>query len=150
MRILRGGCLLAGVAVLMAAPLVTVALTGTASALSAPDAMVVCTNLHGNADTLTGKLSGCPVGSTGGTGAIINFVPRGGNVTWANGSTTDYTSTATNPPTGCPAGSETFKIKGSVTSSTNAAIPVGQTVKMVVCSYPNFLLENEAGTTITF
>ena len=153
MRILRGGLLLAGGAVLAAAPLSVAALAGTASTASAasPQIGVVCTHLNGTASNDTAKVRGCTAASTGGKGAIINFVPGGGNVTWLNGTTTDYTSTATNPATGCPSGSVLFKIVGSVTGGTNASTPVGQAVKMKICANESTgALTNETGTTVKF
>ena len=72
-------------------------------------------------------------------------------MTWANGSTTDYTATATNPATGCPAGSSLFKIVGSVTAGTNTSTPVGQAVKMKIClNQKTDALVNETGTTVKF
>ena len=122
---------------------------GAASAASSSP--VVCTHLHGSALTDTGKLKGCPVGSTGGKGAIVKFKSTGGKVTWANGSTTDYKTTAKNPSNGCPSGSETFKLNGSVTSSTNTSMPVGDVVKMTIClNLTTGDLTNAAGTTIDF
>ncbi len=122
-----------------------------AGATSAASPTVACTHLHGSSVTDTAKLKGCPLTSTGGTGAIANFVPSGGNVTWANGSTTDYTSTFTNPTTGCPNGNTPFKILGSVTASTNASISVGAVVKMKVClNLSTGVVTNAAGTTIKF
>jgi hypothetical protein len=119
--------------------------------VSFPGGSVVCTSLRGSAATVTAKLSGCPAASTGGKGLIVNFVPVGGDVTWANGTTTAYTAIAKNPATGCPPGSALFKIVGSVTSSTNPSIPLGQTVKMKICAnQTTAALRNEAGTTVTF
>ena len=150
MRILKGGLVLVGGAVLAAAPLSMVASAGTASAAS-PQVAVVCTHLHGTATNDTAKVKGCTASSTGGTGAIINFMPTGGDVTWANGTTTDYSATATNPATGCPSGSLAFKIVGSVTASTNASTPVGQAVKMKICANQTTgALVNETGTTVKF
>jgi hypothetical protein len=152
MRILGRGRLLAGAAVMfVAAPVATISFAGTASAVESSTTGVVCTHLHGSSSTDTANLKGCTVAATGGTGAIVNFVPNGGNVTWANGTTTDYTATATNPATGCPAGSVLFKILGTVTSSTNASTPVGQAVKMKVCANQSTgALTNETGTTVKF
>ncbi len=153
MRIARRCGFIAGVVGVLAPPLATVAFTEQASAAFPPGAFgVVCTSLHGKATTLTANLTGCTSGSSGGGGAIVSFTPSGGDVTWANGSTTDYTATATNPSTGCPAGWVAFKIKGAVTSGTNANTPVGQTVKMTVCSEQGGKqkLKNEVGTTIKF
>ena len=150
MRFLRGGLVLAGGAVLVAAPLSTVAFAGAASAVSLQIG-VVCTHLKGTATYDTAKVRGCSAVSTGGKGAVIDFLPSGGDVTWANGSTTDYTSTATNPATGCPAGSSLFKIVGSVTGGTNTSTPVGQAVKMRIClNHKTDALVNETGTTVKF
>ncbi len=150
MRILMGGLVLAGGAVLVAAPLSTVASAGAASADS-PQIAVACTHLKGTATYDTAKVTGCPTASTGGKGAITDFLPSGGDVTWANGSTTDYTATATNPATGCPAGSSLFKIVGSVTGGTNTSTPVGQAVKMKIClNQKTDALVNETGTTVKF
>jgi hypothetical protein len=152
MRIFTAGRLLAGAAVMLAAaPLATISFAGSASAVSFPTAGVVCTHLHGQASTLTAKLKGCTAAPTGGTGAIVNFQPTGGNVTWANGTTTDFSSTATNPATGCPSGSLLFKITGSVTGGTNPSTPVGQAVKMKICANQTTgALTNETGTNVKF
>ncbi len=150
MRILKGGLVLAAGAVLAAAPLSMVALAGTASAVTFPTGGVVCTHLHGNGNTLVAKVKGCTASSTGGHGAIVNFTPSGGNVTWANGTTTDYTSTATNPTSGCPTGDGIYKITGTVTSGTNPSTPVGQAVKMKICVSSTLVLTNAAGTNVKF
>ncbi len=150
MRFLRGGLLWAGTAVVVAAPLSTVVFAGTASAVS-PQIAVVCTHLEGTATNETAKITGCSAASTGGKGAVTDFLPGGGDVTWANGSTTDYTSTATMPTLGCPAGSSLFEIVGSVTATTNASTPVGQVVKMNICyNQTTGALTNETGTTVKF
>ncbi|MGO9344407.1 MAG: hypothetical protein ACLP6E_18120 [Acidimicrobiales bacterium] len=136
-----GGLLLSAVA--------TLALAGTASA-STPASAVACTHLVGNASTLTANLSGCSAG-TGRSGSITSFVPSGGDVTWSNGTTTDYTASYTNSGTLCPAGTEEFNIKGTVSSSTNSSIPVGAVVKMKICSNPTTgKLKNASGTTLKF
>jgi hypothetical protein len=150
MRIIKGGLVLAGGAVLGAAPLSMVTLAGTASAVS-PQTAVVCTHLKGTATNDTAKVKGCTAASTGGKGGIINFMPSGGDVTWANGTTTDYTASATNPASGCPSGSVLFKIVGSVTASTNSGTPVGQAVKMKICANQTTgALTNQTGSTVKF
>jgi hypothetical protein len=126
-------------------------LAGAGAASAASSSPVVCTHLKGSAATDTGKLKGCPVASTGGKGAIVKLKPTGGKVTWANGSTTDYKTMAKSPAQGCPSGSETFKLNGSVTSSTNVSMPVGDVVKMTIClDLTNGDLTNAVGTTIDF
>lgn len=126
-------------------------LAGASAASAASSSPVVCTHLQGSAITDTGKLKGCPDASTGGKGAIVKFKATGGKVTWANGSTTDYKTTAKNPAKGCPSGSETFKLNGTVTSSTNTSMPVGDVVKMTIClDLTNGDLTNAVGTTINF
>jgi hypothetical protein len=151
MRILTAGRLLAGAAVmLVAAPVATISFAGTASALTFPTGGVVCTHLHGNGNTLTAHVTGCTASSTGGHGAIVNFTPSGGNVTWANGSTTNYTSTATNPTSGCPSGDGIYKITGTVTSGTNPSTPAGQAVKMKICVTSTLVLTNAPGTIVKF
>jgi hypothetical protein len=147
MRI-KAGSLLAGAAVLVAAPLATLAFGSSASAVTS---QVVCTKLVGTTQLKTANLSGCDAGSTGGSGAIANFSLNGGDVTWANGTTTDYTATATHRGTTCPTTSEEFKIVGSVTASTNSSTPVGQVVNMKVCfNQHNFVVRNVTGTTVKF
>lgn len=147
MRTFVRGRLFLGVAILVAAPLATMAFNGSASAST----LVVCHKLVGTAANSTATVSGCPAGSTGGTGAISNFAPTGGNVTWANGTTTNFTASYTVLPTGCPSGSALFVITGSVSSSTNSATPVGQTVKMKICdNETSGVLKNKKGTTVKF
>jgi hypothetical protein len=151
MRILEAGRLLVGAAVmLVAAPVATISLAGTASALTFPTGGVVCTVLHGNGNFLLARVKGCTASATGGHGAIVNFMPSGGNVTWANGTTTNFTSTSTNPSSGCPSGDDIFKITGTVTSGTNPSTPVGQAVKMKICVSSTLVLTNAPGTKVKF
>jgi hypothetical protein len=147
--IIKPSCLLAGAVVLFVAPLATMALAGTSSAAS-PDLGVACTKLRGHTDTDSANLSGCTNAPSGGTGAILNFTPTGGDVHWANDTTTQYTANYTNPSSGCPAGAMAYKIAGSVTSSTNDSTPVGQTVKMKVCLLSTGVIKNETGTVVKF
>jgi hypothetical protein len=152
MRILTAGGLFAGATAVMlvAAPVATISFAETASAVTFPTGRVVCTQLHGNGNTLVAKLKGCTASSTGGRGAIVNFTPTGGNVTWANGTTTNYTSTFTNPTNGCPTRDFVFKITGSVTSGNNPSTPVGQAVKMKICVTSTLVLTNAPGTNVKF
>jgi hypothetical protein len=141
----------AGAALLVGAPLAAVAMSGTASAVSFSGAGVVCTRLKGSTTTDTAQLSGCSNGPTGGSGVIDDFQPTVGDITWANGSTTDYTAAYTNPVRGCPPGSSLFKITGSVGSGTNPSTPVGASVKMKVCyNQTTAVLKNETGTVVKF
>jgi len=114
-----------------------VAMTGGPSAGAATGATALapvhCKRLTGNSTTLTGFLGGCTFAATGGHGKLSNFLPQGATVTWANGTTTTWTSTDTISGTLCPAGSAEFNIKGSVTASTNTSVPVGAPVKMTAC-----------------
>jgi hypothetical protein len=152
MRILTAGRVLAGAAMmLVAAPVATISFEGTASATTFPTSGVTCAHLHGTATNDTAKLKGCTAAATGGKGAIINFTPSGGNVTWLNGTTTDFTSSFTNPATGCPSGSSLFKITGTVSGGTNGSTPVGQAVKMQVCANQTTgALVNRTGTNVRF
>jgi hypothetical protein len=148
MRILRARRLWAGAAVLSAIPLATMAFAGAAPAVSFGRATVVCTHLRGNA--LTARLKGCTAAPTGGTGTITFNGTSGGDVSWANGTRTRYTSSYTSLSEGCPEPYIASKIVGSVTSSTNGSIPVGAQVKMTICSDFDGLLMSEKGTLIKF
>jgi hypothetical protein len=151
MRLISESRLLAVAAALLAAPLATVAFGGTASAASFPGAAVTCTRIVGQTQLKTATLTGCTAASTGGRGAVANYALNGGDVTWTNGTTTNYTATATRQGTDCPSVSEEFKIAGSVTSSTNPSIAVGSAVKMKVCFDPgNDEARTSKGTTIKF
>ena len=133
MRIFKGRHLLVGAAVLVAAPIAAVALEGSISAASSPNVAVTCAKLEGTTQLQTATLSECTAGATGGGGEIANFTLTGGDVTWTNSTTTNYTATATHQGKKCPKISSEYKIVGSVTSSTNGSIPNGAPVKMSVC-----------------
>jgi hypothetical protein len=130
------------------------AMMGTTTASAATDSSVkptvVCKHLRANPKTLIGALGGCTLAATGGTGKLSSFVPNGGTVAWANGTTTTYTSTPTYSGSLCPASTHEFNIKGSVTSSTNLTIPVGAPIKMTVCLTGNTKVVNAAHTRVTF
>lgn len=138
----------------LAVPAVAVlGIAGQASAASPDHATVKCRTLAGNAGTGTATISNCTASTSGGSGSLSSFVPAGGDVAWANGTTTDYTSTVQpqNTTFPCPSGTSQFNLKGSVTSSTNASVPVGATVKMVVCfNMSNEDLTNAPGSKIKF
>jgi hypothetical protein len=68
---------------------------GGASGVSFSGAAVDCTHLVGSVAFDHATLRGCSLGATGGTGTIVNFTAGGGDVTWANGTTTDYTDAST-------------------------------------------------------
>ena len=126
---------------------------GSASAAtdSAAQVTVACTHVSGDPETLVGSLSGCTMGATGGKGKLSDFRPSGGKVAWANGTKTTYTSTITESGTLCPSTSlDEFNVKGSVKSSTNAAIPVGAKVKMTLCVASATKMANAPGTRATF
>jgi hypothetical protein len=90
----------------------TIAFAGKASAAT-PLSAVTCSHLKGSIITDTATLSGCS-GTTGGSGSVSSFVPTGGDVTWSNGTTTDYTSTYANSGTKCPSTAFEVNIKGTV------------------------------------
>jgi hypothetical protein len=148
MRIFSGSRVLVWVAVLAVAPLATVAFGGPASAVHFSGSAVTCGKLVGT--TQPGiefaNASFCTAGSTGGSGHIANFTLNGGDVTWANGTTTDYTDTATPKGIGChKAIQQEYVLVGSVTSSTNSSTPIGQVVKIQLCYEPsNFHVNAEA------
>jgi hypothetical protein len=149
MKTFRGFKVLTSVGLLLSVWGATLAFAGTASAAT-PLSAVTCTHLKGSSSTDTANLSGCSA-ATGGSGAIMSFVPAGGDITWSNGTTTDYTDTATNSGTLCPSSSAEFNIKGTVSSSTNTSIAVGAVVKMKVCAnQTNGKLKNAAGTIVKF
>ena len=151
MRIFKGRHLLVGAAVLVAAPIAAVAFEGSISAASSPNAAVTCAKLEGTTQLQTATLSECTAGATGGGGEIANFTLSGGDVTWTNSTTTNYTATATHKGTKCPTISSEYKIVGSVTSSTNASIPTGAPVKMSVCfDQMNDQARIVKGTTVKF
>jgi hypothetical protein len=140
MRIFSGSRVLAWTAVLAVAPVATLAFEGTASAVHFPGAAVTCAQLEGTTQPgiETASLSHCTAGVTGGSGQISNFTLGGGNVTWANGTTTDYSDTATQKGKGCHASvSKEYVLVGSVTSSTNSSTPPGQQVKIQLCFFPS-------------
>jgi hypothetical protein len=127
----------------------TIAFAGKASAAT-PLSAVTCSHLKGSIITDTATLSGCS-GTTGGSGSVSSFVPTGGDVTWSNGTTTDYTSTYANSGTKCPSTAFEVNIKGTVSSSTNTSIPVGAVVKMKVCDYASSGKSKSAtGTVVKF
>jgi hypothetical protein len=144
--------LLAGTAVLGTGSLA--AMTGTASAAteqSSATPPAVCRHLSGSASTLTASLTDCTATVTGGSGSIAHFEPKGGIITWRNGTTTTYRDRFTNSGTLCPAPTVEFDIRGSVTGGTNTAIPAGAPVRMVVCSNGTTgALTNATGTTVKF
>jgi hypothetical protein len=127
----------------------SLASAGTASAAT-PLPAVICSHLKGSIITDTATLSGCSA-AMGGSGSISSFVPTGGNITWSNGTTTDYTSTYENSGTKCPSTAFEVNIKGTVSSSTNNSIPDGAVVKMTVCDYPGSgRSKNATGTVVKF
>jgi hypothetical protein len=151
MRIFKGRHLLVGAAVLVAAPIAAVALAGSVSGASSPNVAVTCAKLEGTTQLQTATLGQCTAGATGGNGTVANFTLGGGDVTWANSTTTDYTATATQQGKKCPKLSKEYKIVGSVTSSTNASIPNGAAVKMSVCfDQMNDQARIVTGTTVKF
>jgi hypothetical protein len=121
---------------------------GAASGVSFSGGAVSCTHLVGSVALDHATLRGCSVAATGGTGTIVNFTAGGGDVTWANGTTTDYTDASTTG-TGCAAPSSELIFHGAVNSSTNPSTPVGQTVKMKVCVTFG-QVKNLKGTTVKF
>jgi hypothetical protein len=127
------------------------AMAGGASASAATDsavkAPVHCTQLSGNPIKDKGLLGGCGKVATRGKGKLSSFLPTGATISWANGSTTTYTSTYTKSGSLCPVGSLEYNITGSVTSSTNRYIPVGAPVKMTACAASK-LITNAPGTRI--
>ena len=133
---------------LLSLSVASLAFAGSASALT-PLAPVTCTHLVGSASTDTATLTGC-TGATGGSGAISSFIPTGGNVTWSNGTTTDYTDNPTTGGTACPSTTIQYNLVGSVTSSTNTSIPVGAVVKMKVCLHSSGKIKNASGTLVKF
>jgi hypothetical protein len=150
MQAFRGFKVLPALVLPMTLSLAGLAFVGTASAVT-PLSAVVCSHLLGFGDSAA--LSGCSSAATGGFGEISTFFADGGDVTWGNGSTTDYTSTFTVSGTKCPANLsvEEDNIKGTVTSSTNASIPQGAAVKMTVCfNGSSTKLVNARGTVVKF
>jgi hypothetical protein len=133
------------------APFAVLAAAAPASAAtgSAPTVVVACKHLTANAKTDVGKVTGCPSAATGGSGKLSKFLPRGGHISWANATTTTYKDKFTNGGTLCPSGSTEYNLKGSVTASTNTAIPVGAPVKMTVC-LAGTKLTNAANTPVRF
>jgi hypothetical protein len=130
--------------------LAALAFDGTASAVT-PLSAVTCSHLLGFGDTAA--LSGCSAAATGGFGEITSFFAYEGDVTWGDGSTTDYISTFTISGTKCSTNLsvEEVNIKGTVTSSTNASIPEGAAVKMTVCyNGSSTKLKNAHGTVVKF
>lgn len=141
---------LTAVGLCMTLSLAALAFAGTASAVT-PLSKVTCSKLLGSDDTAA--LSGCSAAATGGSGEISSFFAYGGDVTWSNGSTTDYTSTFTISGSKCPANPavQEVNITGSVTSSTNASIPEGAVVKMTVCyNESSSKLKSAKGTVVKF
>lgn len=103
--------------------------------------------------TDSGSLFGCEPTATDGSGQLSSFVPTGGHVTWKNGTTTDYTTTLTTGEESdgafpWPTGTLEFALKGSVTASTNASIPIGAPVKMEVCLLGTTKITNEPHTKV--
>jgi hypothetical protein len=154
MRIFTRSRVLAGAAVLAAAPLATLAISGTASAVPFSGGGVVCNQLAGSLQPGIefADLSGCTPGSSGGSGQIANFTLSGGNVTWSNGTTTNFSDTAKQKGRGChQAVAKEYVLKGSVTSSTNSSTPVGQAVKIQLCyTHSNFDVHAQAPKVISF
>ncbi len=154
MRIFSGSRVLACAAVLAGAPLATLAVEGTASAVHFPGAAVSCTKLEGTTQSgiESASLSHCTAAPTGGSGQIANFTLNGGEVTWANGTTTNYSDTATQKGKTChQAVAKEYVLKGSVTSSTNSSTPVGQAVKIQLCfEQSNSHVSAQAPKTINF
>jgi hypothetical protein len=154
MRIFSGRRVLAVAAVLTAAPMATLAIGGTASAVRFSGGSVTCNQLAGSLQPGIGfgDLSGCTAGITGGSGQIANFTFSGGNVTWGNGTTTNFTGTSKQKGIGCHQSvAKEYVLKGSVTSGTNSSTPVGQAVKIQFCyTAHNFDVHAQAPKTISF
>jgi hypothetical protein len=149
MKTLRGFKVIAVGGLFLTASLGTLAVGGTASAVT-PSSAVTCSYLKGNSGTDTATLKGCSAG-TGGSGAITAFTPGGGDISWSDGTTTDYSSIANQGGTDCPSNAFELVIIGHVSSSTNGSVRVSSAIKMMVCvSETTSKLKNARGTVVKF
>jgi hypothetical protein len=149
MKLFGGFKALTALGLLMTLSLGILGFAGTASAIS-PLSAVTCSHLLGSSNEESASLSGCSA-VTGGSGTIASFTAVAGNITWTNGSTTDYTSTYTTGGAKCPGTVVQVNVKGTVTSSTNASIPEGALVKMTVCyNESSGKLKSAHGTVVKF
>lgn len=123
--------------VLGAAGFLLVAVTPTVAfsqqASASLNAAVTCTHLHGYASGGAATLSGCTLSATGGT-ASGSLSLSDGTFTWADGTTTIWATTYTQE-SGCSGHGTNGSIveSGTVTASTNQAIPQGTAVNFALC-----------------
>lgn len=110
-----------------------------------------------------GQVGGCgPHKFTGGNGtlSISSSLMDGAQIAWADGTKTAWTWTVTGPPPSgdeaensagsCPNGDPEYEFRGSVSSSTNAHIPVGEPVAAELCVVVRGTTTNEPRSVLHF
>ena len=149
MQTFRGIKVLTAGGLLVSFSVATLAFAGTASAVT-PLSTVTCSHLAGSAISSTATLTDCSA-HTGGSGTISRFGYTNSKVTWSNGTKTRYKVTShTTGGTKCPSNTTEINVKGTVSSSTNTAIPVGAVVKMTLCLHNSGTVKNASGTVVQF
>lgn len=133
----RQSRILIGVSVLVGSVAFAVALPlGTDVASAHGDSGAVTCKKLSVPPTNVATFSKCST-AVGGSGTARNWDTLEGNITWADGTFTDYTDTNTVGKRVCPKKMGQQNINGSVTASSNAAIPVGSSVSMIICYNTN-------------
>src|ERR1700728_2901704 len=110
---------------------VTFCFAGPAAAAT-PDTGTICSTLSGT--TTSAALSGCSdTANTGGSGTLP-FKTKS-KIKWANGKTTTLNPFNATPVSGtlCPAGSDEFRVVGTVSKDTTGSIQVGGKASGLVC-----------------
>jgi hypothetical protein len=124
---------LLGIAALTAAPLVgTMALVSPAGAATP----TTCTTLVAKVSSERATLKGCTASTTGGSGVLSKDkgVKKTDLVTWANGGTTTFKVSTSEPPTDkCPSGKLEDQLNSKVLASTGAASGVTGKVSVSFC-----------------
>lgn len=122
---------------------------------------VHCGSLSADYFTGDGTVSGCTPGrANGGSGSVFSLNSTGGQITWATATTTAWHWTGTGPSNSvdekervsgsCPVGVPEFEFQGSVTSSTNPKIVVGESASAELCVHPRAFETNEPRSKLRF
>jgi hypothetical protein len=151
-------CVLIGTASLVLALAVPATFSRPAGAVTQT---VRCRDLTVGYISGAGTVGHChPVKATGGSGTVSSFNMNGGQIAWANGTTTSWTTTGSGPPIlgderegasrSCPVGTDEFELTGFVTASTNSLTTVGEKVSLEVCVRPRAFESNEPRSVLLF
>lgn len=124
------------IAVAIAGPWAGVVATASPGSAAGASAKSSCESVTATVNGTSGKLGGCTIATTGGSGVIKgNGKTNVDVVTWANGRTTTvkFTNAKLVTPDVCAAGYREFHIIGKVTASTGPSASISGGVSAVLC-----------------